>query len=168
MSLALALLGALAVAAFAALRARRGAPGAARAEALLAALAPLAGAWMVAGRAPRDDAAFRAQLLGQYAPLLDTLRLGSGPAADVRALAADARALALRAWYDPAGAAFSLRVDAGSMPVLADGAPVNALPLGRSAELRVGGARPLAITSATPRWPLPCLVGMDRACTHGA
>jgi cell division protein FtsW (lipid II flippase) len=48
--------------------------------------------------------------------------------------------------------------------VLADGAPVNALPLGRSAELRVGGARPLVIASATPRWPLPCLVGMDRAC----
>jgi cell division protein FtsW (lipid II flippase) len=162
MTLAVALLGALVVAALAALAARRSPPAAARGWTLLAALAPLAGAWLVAGRAPPDDAAWRAQLAGQYAPLLDTLRLGTGAGADVR-LPSDAP-VAVRAWYDLAGGAFAVRADAGATPVLVDGAPVNALPLGRTSEIRVGGARPLAITSATPRWPLPCLLGLARAC----
>ncbi|MDF1506544.1 hypothetical protein, partial [Roseisolibacter sp. H3M3-2] len=128
---------------------------------LLAAAAPLAGAWLVVGRAPRDDAAWRAHLVGQYAPLLDTLRVGGGTDADVRL--PDRRA-APRAWYDPTSATFARRVDRGAAPVDADGAPVNALPLGRSAEIRVGGASGVSVASATPRWPLPCLVGMDRAC----
>ena len=163
MTLAAALLGALIAAALAALAARRTGPRAAWRWTLLAALAPLAGAGLVAGRAPRDDAAFRAQLVGQYAPLLDTLRLGSAPAADVRLPAPDERAVALRASYDLHAGTLALRVDTASAPVLANGVPVNALPLGRTAEIRVGGARPLVITSTTPRWPLTCLLGMDRA-----
>ncbi|GLC25823.1 hypothetical protein rosag_23360 [Roseisolibacter agri] len=163
--LALALLGALLAAALAALAARRAGPRVAWCWSLCAALVPLALAWLVAGRAPRDDAAFRAQLAGQYAPLLDTLRLGSAPTADVRLPAPDERAVALRAAYDVSGGTLALRVDTAAAPVLANGAPVNALPLGRSAEIRLGvGRQTVVITSTTPRWPLTCLLGMDRAC----
>jgi cell division protein FtsW (lipid II flippase) len=164
MTLAVALLAALLTAALAALAARRSGPRAAWRWSLLAALVPLAGAWLVAGRAPRDDAAFRAQLVGQYAPLLDTLRLGGAPAADVRLPTPDERALALRAAYDLRAGTMAVRVDSAAAPVLANGVPVNALPLGRSSEIRVGGGRPITIASRSPRWPLPCLLGMDRAC----
>ncbi|MGZ8458445.1 MAG: hypothetical protein ACXWZ4_17705, partial [Gemmatirosa sp.] len=164
MTLAVALLAALLTAALAALAARRTGPRSAWRWSLLAALVPLAGAWIVAGRAPRDDAAFRAQLVGQYAPLLDTLRLGGARIADVRLPTPDERAVALRAAYDLRAGTMAVRVDTSAAPVLANGVPVNALPLGRSADIRVGGARPVTIESRTPRWPLTCLLGMDRAC----
>jgi cell division protein FtsW (lipid II flippase) len=130
---------------------------------LAAVLVPLGGLGVLAGRTPPAEPAFRAQVVGQYFPLLDTVRVGSTAAADV-GIPAGGAGVALRVAYDLRASALRLHVDSGTAPVLAGDVPVNALPLGRAATIRVGGARPLEIRSSMPRWPVGCLVRLERWC----
>ncbi|MEP7000324.1 MAG: hypothetical protein ABI969_07580, partial [bacterium] len=104
------------------------------------------------------------QVLGQFAPVSDSIAVGRNSRADVRIpwLATDTLSVV---WIvrDSTGRRHVI-ANRGSAVVFANGVPVNALRARRTTTLTLLGKNTSEVRIAMPRWPLSCLAGWDAQC----
>ena len=111
------------------------------------------------------------QVVGQYAFLLDTLRIGAGPGADVRIPAQSGGRSGtglVSVHFRPNDSSFVVRAADGSPPVVAGDRVLAAAPVGRRATLaltRAGGAAASA-NVAMPWWPIGCTTRIPSFCAR--
>jgi hypothetical protein len=108
------------------------------------------------------------QVVGQYAFLLDTLRIGAGTGADVRIPAPSGSRLGsglVAVHFTPNDSLLIVRAEPGAPPVVVGDRMLAAAPVGRSASVTVAraGAAPVAVRVAMPWWPLGCAVNASSA-----
>src|SRR6185369_1789728 len=99
------------------------------------------------------------QVVGQYAFLLDTLRIGSGFGADVRIPAPNngrSGTGLVSVHIGPNDTSVVVRAEPGAPPVRAGQRVLAAAPVGRSATIVVSraGAAPATVRAAMPWWPI--------------
>ncbi len=127
-------------------------------------LLPLAALWLLVRGHLVQTSTESFQVAGQFAPIGDTVSIGSGAAADVvvRLDAADTTSLV---WVtrDPQSGMRHVEVSPGMPVVFVNGVPVNAARLDRSSTIALLGQDTTVISVDMPRWPLSCLLGMN-AC----
>jgi cell division protein FtsW (lipid II flippase) len=109
------------------------------------------------------------QVIGQYAFLLDTLRIGSAPGADVRIPApSNGRAGTglVSAHFRPNDSSVVVRTDASAPPVVVGNRVLAAAPVGRSATLVLSrpGAGPATVRAGMPWWPIGCATRVASLC----
>jgi cell division protein FtsW (lipid II flippase) len=111
------------------------------------------------------------QVVGQYAFLLDTVRIGATPDADVRIPAPSNGRTGIglvSAHFGPNDSALVVRAEPGAPPVTAGGRLLAAASLGRSATLIVSrsGSAPATVRASMPWWPLGCVTRVAAACSY--
>jgi cell division protein FtsW (lipid II flippase) len=115
------------------------------------------------------------QVIGQYAFLLDTVRIGAAPGADVRIPAPSSGRSGtglVSVRFEPGDSSLVLRAGPGSPPVAANGRLLAAAPVGRSADLSLtrgvagnrGAPAPVIVRVAMPWWPLGCTTRIPSLC----
>jgi cell division protein FtsW (lipid II flippase) len=109
------------------------------------------------------------QVVGQYAFLLDTLRIGAGTGADVRIPAPSGSRLGsglVAVHFTPNDSLLIVRAEPGAPPVVVGDRMLAAAPVGRSASVTVAraGAAPVAVRVAMPWWPLGCVTRIPSLC----
>jgi hypothetical protein len=111
------------------------------------------------------------QVIGQYAFLLDTVRIGAGPGVDVRIPAPSSGRSGtgpVSVHFRPNDSSFVVRAGAGSPPVVAGGRVLGAAPVGRSTALtltKAGGAA-IAVHVGMPWWPIGCATRIASLCSQ--
>ena len=111
------------------------------------------------------------QVVGQYAFLLDTLRIGSGSGADVRIPAPNngrSGTGLVSVHIGPNDTSVVVRAEPGAPPVRAGQRVLAAAPVGRSATIVVsrGGAAPATVRAAMPWWPIGCTTRLAPLCAE--
>ena len=111
------------------------------------------------------------QVVGQYAFLLDTLRIGSGPGADVRIPAPNngrSGTGLVSVHLEPNDTSVVVRAEAGAPPVAAGQRVLAAAGVGRSATIVLSraGTAPVAVHAAMPWWPIGCTTRIAQLCSE--
>ena len=133
-------------------------------------LTPLALLIALARGESTHGSGYSLQVIGQYAFLLDTVRVGSGPQADVRIPAPSQGRGAVGSvtvHFAPEDSSLVIRAGRGAPPAFVDGAIVGATPLGRAAAVRVSrgnGSDAVQLDVRMPWWPLGCTTRVQRLC----
>src|SRR5688572_13194143 len=109
------------------------------------------------------------QVIGQYAFLLDTLRIGADPGADVRISAPSSGRAAtglVSVHFRPNDSALVVRTAAGAPPVVVGDRILSAGIVGRSAAVSVAraGSAPVAVAVGMPWWPIGCTTRIASLC----
>src|SRR5678816_3596011 len=109
------------------------------------------------------------QVVGQYAFLLDTLRIGSGPGADVRIPAPNngrSGTGLVAVHIEPNDTSVVVRAEAGAPPVVAGQRVLAAAAVGRSATIVLSraGAAPSTVRAVMPWWPIGCTTRIAAFC----
>jgi len=109
------------------------------------------------------------QVVGQYAFLLDTLRIGSGPGADVRIPAPNngrSGTGLVSVHFTPNDTSVVVRALPGAPPVVAAQRVLGAAPVGRNATIVVSqmGGAPATVRAAMPWWPIGCTTRIAALC----
>ena len=111
------------------------------------------------------------QVVGQYAFLLDTLRIGAGPTADVRIPSPSGGRTgsgSVSVHFAPDDSSLVVRTAQGAPPVTAGEAVLAAARIGRQASLglsRTGGGA-VAVSVAMPWWPIGCATRIESLCAR--
>ena len=111
------------------------------------------------------------QVIGQYAFLLDTLRIGAGPGADVRIPAPSGGRGGtglVSVHFRPNDSSFVVRAAAASPPVVVGDRVLAAAPVGRGATLALtpGRRRRRRVSVAMPWWPIGCTTRIASLCSE--
>ena len=111
------------------------------------------------------------QVVGQYAFLLDTLRIGSGSGADVRIPAPNngrSGTGLVSVHVGPNDTSVVVRAEAGAPPVVAGQRVLAAAAVGRSASISLSRSAAAASTvhAAMPWWPIGCTTRIARLCNE--
>jgi len=109
------------------------------------------------------------QVVGQYGFLLDTLRIGSGPDADVRIPSPNngrAGTGLVAAHFRPNDSSIVVRAEPGAPPVIVTDRVLGAAIVGRSASIALTkpGGTPTTIRARMPWWPLGCTTRLASLC----
>ena len=119
----------------------------------------------------RSDArsGYSLQVVGQYAFLLDTVRVGAGPGADVRIPGPSGGRGAsgpVSVYFRPNDSSFVVRAGSGAPPVLAGGRVLAAAAVGRNTTLALtkAGAAAVTVRIGMPWWPLGCTTRIPQLC----
>jgi cell division protein FtsW (lipid II flippase) len=112
-----------------------------------------------------------AQVVGQYAFLLDTLRIGSSPGADVRIPAPNngrSGTGMVSVHFSPNDSSVVVRAEAGAPPVSAGDRVLAAARIGRGAALALtrAGATPTTVRAKMPWWPIGCMTRLAALCSE--
>lgn len=140
-----------------------------RAVALLAVLTPLGLLAALLRDGPEARSGYTMQVVGQYAFLLDTVRIGAGPTADIRIPApsggrAGTSAISVR--FEPNDSLVAIHAGAGAPPVFVGARVLAATAVGRRATIVLarGGDRPATLDVSMPWWPLGCTTRVPSWC----
>jgi cell division protein FtsW (lipid II flippase) len=111
------------------------------------------------------------RVVGQYAFLLDTLRIGSGPEADVRIPAPNngrAGTGMVSVHFGPDDSSVVVRAEPGAPPVIAGDRVLAAARVGRRATLVLtrAGAAPTTVRAEMPWWPIGCTTRIASFCSE--
>jgi len=111
------------------------------------------------------------QVVGQYAFLLDTLRIGSGPGADVRIPAPNngrSGTGLVSVHVGPNDTSVVVLAEPGAPPVVAGERVLAAAAVGRGATIVLSraGAAPVTVHAAMPWWPLGCTTRIAPLCAE--
>ena len=111
------------------------------------------------------------QVVGQYAFLLDTIRIGAIPGADVRIPAPSSGRGStglVSVHFTPNDSALVVHASAGAPPIAAGDVVLAAAPIGRSATVALSraGAAPVTLHVSMPWWPLGCTTRIARLCSE--
>jgi len=111
------------------------------------------------------------QVAGQYAFLLDTLRIGSGTGADVRIPAPNngrSGTGLVSVHFEPNDTSVVVRAAAGAPPVVAGQRVLAAAGVGRGATIVLSrpGTAAVAVHAAMPWWPIGCTTRIEQICSE--
>ena len=109
------------------------------------------------------------QIVGQYAFLLDTLRIGSGPGADVRIPAPNngrSGTGLVSVHFTPNDTSVVVRAQEGAPPVVAGRRVLGAAAIGRSATIVLSrtGEATATVSAGMPWWPIGCTTRIMSLC----
>ena len=138
---------------------------------LLAVSVPLALLTLLLRNRPEARSGHTLQVVGQYAFLLDTIRIGATPSADVRIPAPSSGrggTGAISVHFRPDDSALVVHAGPGAPPVATGDVVLAAAPVGRSAEVTLAhpNAAPVTVGVSMPWWPFGCTVRVARLCAH--
>jgi cell division protein FtsW (lipid II flippase) len=111
------------------------------------------------------------QVIGQYAFLLDTLRIGSAPGADVRIPSPSSGRGGgglVSVHFRPNDSSIVVRAEPGAPPVVTGDRVLAAAALGRSATMSLSrtGSAPVSVHAGMPWWPLGCATRLASLCSQ--
>ena len=109
------------------------------------------------------------QVIGQYGFLLDTMRIGSGPDADVRIPSPNngrSGTGLVAVHFRPNDSSIVVRTAAGAPPTTVGDRVLGAAVVGRSASIVItkGGVAPVTVRARMPWWPLGCTTRLASLC----
>jgi cell division protein FtsW (lipid II flippase) len=141
-----------------------------RVTTLVAVIVPLALFWTLLRGRNASVSGQSFQVIGQYGFLLDTLRIGSGPDADVRVPASSngrGGTGLVAVHFRPNDSSIVARAEPGAPPVVAGERVLAAAPISRSATLVLtrAGSPPVTVRATMPWWPLGCTTRIASFCS---
>jgi len=136
---------------------------------LLAVLAPLGLLTALLRDGPEARSGYTMQVVGQYAFLLDTVRIGAGAGVDVRIPAPSggrAGTSAVSVHFEPDDSLLAVHAGTGAPPVFVSGRVLAAAPTGRrtTVALARAGDRPATLQVTMPWWPFGCTTRVPSWC----
>ena len=143
----------------------------ARVATFAVALTPLGLLGLLLRNRPEAGSGRSLQVIGQYAFLLDTVRIGATPGADVRIPAPSGgrgNTGLVSVHFTPNDSALVVHASPGAPPVAVGDVVLAAAPVGSSAKvvLARAGAAPVEIHVRMPWWPLGCTSRIARLCAE--
>ncbi|HUQ82733.1 MAG TPA: hypothetical protein VM076_16400 [Gemmatimonadaceae bacterium] len=111
------------------------------------------------------------QVVGQYAFLLDTIRIGAGQGVDVRIPAPSSGRSGtgpVSVYFRPNDSSFVVRASEGAPPVSVGGRVLSAAAVGRSTTVSLSkvGAAPVTVHIGMPWWPIGCATRLAGLCAQ--
>jgi len=131
---------------------------------------PLALLTVLLRNRPEARSGHTMQVVGQYAFLLDTVRIGAAAGADVRIPAPSsgrANTGLISVHFTPNDSSLVVRAGAGAPPVTVGEVVLAAVPVGRGVDVSLARAasRTVAVRIAMPWWPIGCTTRIARLCS---